>query len=829
MDTYDSTNYQLMYEKVCRIKEISQTSDGFAAYRSAYCAIYPAVCFDIDGTLTYKDKETKNSLAESLVPLVARHVPLCFITGRGKTSTLRFLWELKSYVLASNKTLTENHFRRWSCITNNGYMLFTSDNIRNPGFLSDSIPLVDSQVKTAYLKSKKILQEKCAKILSKALDFSASEIISWSNNSIGENSLRFPFRSDSPFEISKEVIKELEQVVSQYGLPDFGVSQGLYKGKQPVVEVSMTTKGHAIDFVEKYLGIPKNKMLRIGDQGDYSGNDYDMLHSTSGFSVGSVSGYPTGCWPIVTDRSEDSESLTGVCGVMHLIGTLKIFPAICLEKPDRSIVVPRLALSEKQSLQINRQNHKYYEYFLRNSFKNDSISWNIWDYIDQQTGGFVIQEFEYELLKSAQPDHLLFKIYDQHHCQQSFPKRPRLSFAMKTDSGLLLRGPLNYYYGLAYKNVKCSNLNKNFLLRLNQNRINFFNHCHRVLSTCYNLDISDSVTRRVLLGIMDSIRDYFLFVLNVMLQDSDNSANKLVIYSEQNNRFFRVYQLAKENLAHMYKCLTDKIDLNFIPNFKEFLASRVIPEVKANEKYFNALPGGYDYTKGCRVWREIDSFYENLIAADSSTDKLLFSSNLSEKEIFLYGIRYGSLELPIIVSMLFDIKYKYPNTNCNVGAISLVSNYLENHKNALPDTAKIVYNQDLNLCDENCFHILMDDNLTTGRTLQVASNLLVNAGIYVDGIFVVRYPALNRVEHMFLPSHGAPDPGLFWEFIYGLTSPTPYTRLNYPGSCANNPDSEYVDEIGEFNKTRSYVLGLIFKNWLYSPASEAAELYSLSH
>lgn len=41
----------------------------------------------------------------------------------------------------------------------------------------------------------------------------------------------------------------------------------------------------------------------------------------------------------------------------------------------------------------------------------------------------------------------------------------------------------------------------------------------------------------------------------------------------------------------------------------------------------------------------------------------------------------------------------------------------------------------------------MDDNLVTGRTLQIAINLLVNADIYPEKIFVVRYPALNRIEH----------------------------------------------------------------------------------
>lgn len=116
----------------------------------------------------------------------------------------------------------------------------------------------------------------------------------------------------------------------------------------------------------------------------------------------------------------------------------------------------------------------------------------------------------------------------------------------------------------------------------------------------------------------------------------------------------------------------------------------------------------------------------------------------------------------------------------------------------------------------------MDDNLVTGRTLQIAVNMLVNRNIYPDRVFVVRYPAINRIKHMFLPNHGAPDPDLFWEYIYGLTSPTPYSRLNHPYSYKKKPTDMYLNELGEFNKTRTYVLDLLFKNGLYSPNGEVA-------
>ena len=82
---------------------------------------------------------------------------------------------------------------------------------------------------------------------------------------------------------------------------------------------------------------------------------------------------------------------------------------------------------------------------------------------------------------------------------------------------------------------------------------------------------------------------------------------------------------------------------------------------------------------------------------------------------------------------------------------------------------------------------------------------------------------------MFLPNHGAPDPDLFWEFIYGLTSPTPYTRLNHPYSYHKDPDDKYLDELGQFNKSRTYVIELLFKKWALCPAKHSSTKRLISH
>lgn len=816
-------NYEECYAAICEEKQIEQTVNGLRAYKSAMTSIYHAVCLDIDDTLTYSDIEEKKLIVDILARLTKRNLIICFITGRGKTNAFEFLDNLKTSILSYDNTINERQFCRWYCITNNGHMLFCYDFLNEAGFLGKSVSFVDTEVRKNYIELKSILQDEVATLLAKKFSISKEDIIKNSNASIGENSLRFPFASEYDTRIDDILIEELRGIVAKHTNYRFGVNRGIYhKNNKIVIEISMTTKGWAIDKFEEYLGIPKNKMVRIGDQGDYSGNDYEMLNSQCGFSVGKYSSSEVACWPVVQNIRFATDILTGVKGTTELLNTLKLFPTICLEKPSEDIYLPRLAMSESKNIAANRDTYDYYQNMLRYALTgSDKRILNVWDYIDEQTGAFYIHDAEYELLKAIKPDHILFRIYDS--CKGlTTSKQPRLKFAVKTDSGLLLRGPINYYCGLSFRNGSGTNITLGFLQRFNQNRIHFLKSCVNVIKSSGRIDIKDSIVRRVLLGIMDSIRDYLLVLINIHLQEYAGSKDRLYVFVPKDKELYELYNLAKQNLIYMYNCLFDNIDANFIWHFLEFITEKILTIARKSEKYFNSLKD-FDYKKGCRVWREIDSFYENIIAVDTSINKMLYECGFEKKEVLLYGIRYGSLELPIIAAMLFDVKYKYFDVKYSVGALCLKSNYSSNHDEML-DTKRTLSSMNRRGIDTNdYFHILMDDNLVTGRTIQIAVNMLVNRNIYPEKIIVVRYPAINRIKHMFLPNHGAPDPDLFWEYVYGLTSPTPYSRLNHPYSYKKNPDDKYLDELGEFNKTRTFVLNLLYKNGLYSLNGEVAQ------
>lgn len=119
---------------------------------------------------------------------------------------------------------------------------------------------------------------------------------------------------------------------------------------------------------------------------------------------------------------------------------------------------------------------------------------------------------------------------------------------------------------------------------------------------------------------------------------------------------------------------------------------------------------------------------------------------------------------------------------------------------------------------------MLEDNILTGRTLQVVINNFIDNGIYIDKLIIVRYPTLNRIEHMFIKhGHGAPNVDLFFYKIIGIISPAPYSKFN--GVYENrNKNNLYKDELGVFNINREKILRYLYKNKDFAINSEVQYL-----
>ena len=167
----------------------------------------------------------------------------------------------------------------------------------------------------------------------------------------------------------------------------------------------------------------------------------------------------------------------------------------------------------------------------------------------------------------------------------------------------------------------------------------------------------------------------------------------------------------------------------------------------ANEFRLNFIkqPEKENYSKDFRAYREIDNFAENFITCSLTLQK---DSNIFNKGIC--GLCYGGLELPIIMKSIDDrindvsiLKFNKSVTGY-AKKQSLELRFFDIFKTGGIELFGI---------DKQKEYIILDDNLLTGKTMQLAITTFYDIGIDVDKIVAVRYPGVNRISQMIMPNH----------------------------------------------------------------------------
>ena len=117
---------------------------------------------------------------------------------------------------------------------------------------------------------------------------------------------------------------------------------------------------------------------------------------------------------------------------------------------------------------------------------------------------------------------------------------------------------------------------------------------------------------------------------------------------------------------------------------------------------------------------------------------------------------------------------------------------------------------------------LFDDNVLTGKTLQLAINSLYDCDINVKNICIVRYPSINRIDQMFLNNPCAIDYHLFFDYIYGLCFSSPYSWKD-DDWINKNGNIDYTDSLGVFDLNRKKIIECLIKNHNFNVNSEVGE------
>lgn len=472
---------------------------------------------------------------------------------------------------------------------------------------------------------------------------------------------------------------------------------------------------------------------------------------------------------------------------------IKNIPQVTLNNIDKATYVSQLAEIERQISAYKNVVRFGISNSIRQAFGIDGDCFSIFD---KRAGGVLFKDWEWERIPDTNPLKQLFET----------KKEGQQVYSLDTDEGRILRGADTYYYFLTNKG-KSQKLNVEMVCEWAKNNLTFLDKSFDCLSSSKKFDVN---SRRLLLGILDNVRNISLIMLNTSIVKQANAKSAILgLTSNANNEEIEKWSEICKNVAKSMKtlCFTRNLDDTFYSNSRQ-LIDNVRKSLTADMKSVVANPNSINLDKSFRSYREIDNFIENYIALHHALNQIKESKpEVLNRQINFIGATYGGLELPFIANEILD-------SEILMSAIILQSKYKDRNPNDYLNTHLDTHN----LKEKNSqYNILGDDNVLTGKTLQSIINLLFTNDIPVQNITIVRYPSINRVNQMVLEDY-AVDTSKFFNYIQGLVFTSPYTKLK---DIRSDP---YLDELGIFNKDRRRLLEYLYKNGRYTENSEVADI-----
>lgn len=767
----DADFYRAYAEAIADDKPEAEMDALAQALDDAFNSVYRLVAFDVDGTLTpTASPEVDADAARLIVSLLERGVEVLLVTGRGRTATRDAAKQILQLERVPARVL-----QRLSAITNNGLWLLES---------GPDGPLLERELQ---LDAGFSLGPVTAGVVEQLDGLGITPVVHPHRVGTSEDGA---LRVELPSEDAQ--VQALEHLALRFKDDGINVTSGRY-GNVFTLDLTSTDKRAAIDYVAARRGIDSTMILRLGDRGSEGENDWAMLDSPAGFSVGSCSESPKGCWPVL---DQSFQRVTELSGTTALLDGVLMFAPLSVAPKDPQQVLDDLLLVEKAAQRRSRVLRADLTARLRmraRSFASEvelpGSQWSLLevsDLYDPWSGAVRLRDWERPDVSDEFAD-----LFDLPLHEVPPPStEPVATWAMWCDGGLLLRGP-SYYVGLLRKDATFDELRST----------------HSVFLTAAGAALNESAHReftllewKLVLGVIDQTRNLGLAaLLAAFYADAPSDAERV--------------QMWLVELAALHATLLVGIDETW---------SEVVDQVCQATSALLELVGGLAPSVGEQslyAHRECDFFLENLLAAESAVRGLRESGQWKRSiDALAIGLANGGAELPSVLSAVAR------RTGAVVGGGLLrLSTYgeakLGRHGSQIREgDAKYVRELRNDLGRYMEFGdagtagarvvILCDDNMTTGTSLQHARDVILLRGDQVTGAAVVRYPSANRAVHMNLPGHGFPAPAALSSFVRGLVSPAPYTRLVVPG---DSDADRYRNRYGTFNKAKDRLERLIGK------------------
>lgn len=795
-------------KKTAKLKgsSLAETKKLEKTIQKAFGRVYRAVALDVDGTIT---EPATSKLSGEMVVIISRllekGIPVILISGRGRTS----LRAAATQVRRESK-ISDWYLRRLQCVCYNGLIRLYTKTSKPDKFLElEDFLFETSKEQRAILEAYKSENEKYVVKFSSKIGY-----------------LRIRADVDGFVErVPRNLSGLAEKLGNLPGSESWFISRSLYEG-QFWWTLTPKDKSHALERIAKRLGLPSSTILRIGDSGGENGNDESILNCDSGFSVGSVSEIHNGCLPIF---SKSGEQLRGADGTQRIISTVKIFPPLSLQAENPESIEKRIAdltgfeklvtaRSRIEAKTIDAEIDGKHRSLLPTGARlraDELLCAN--DLFDIHSGAVRMRFWELEELAENSPASISAFGLPQNLAELDKFNSTE-SFALFSDTSLLLRGPV-YYWSLTAELLKKTR-RKGRPLRTSKS-LRSFCDLHRTHMVAILAVLRESwysgyglCQLKVLLSILDQIRN---LAITILYSDfSFREKGGMVVYNHS--------QLGRVIFMYLCDCADVISKILFNMDFTWGMAVRrvsgliekVVVTLQSSllESFF-----GHADSKSNEVFkfRECDHFIQNFSALSIAFRDFARHEVIgADSKLVTYGLVYGGFELPAIAQVVgarlgISVVPKvarvslYGNKNLQRRKIYQADQeYVEKLKNGV---FEVTYTSNGRSKIIDC--IILDDNCTTCSTLQLARDALVSKGLFVRGCIAVRYPSTNRLLHMGMASHGFPDPENLLSFVRGLVAPSPYSRLLRPG---RGKHLAYVDETKVFDKSKNRIARYITKH-----------------
>jgi|GEM_PF-3405294 len=602
-------------------KGLEIDSPGFeslhTSVQSAFRRVFRAVAFDIDGTLTKLDShEIDPTVAHAVAGLLQRGVHVFLVTGRGQTST-----RLAARFIRDETRISSWYLRRLACVALNGVIFLATNGQGEADFLGTEETLVEDI-------------PDCGRLIS-AIEAAISHLPSVKVEP-KTHSIRIVVRLAHELD---NVRRLLEQTLSPWieTCSDLCLSSGKY-GPVYSLSLSRSNKRAALELIAKRLGISSDFILRIGDQGQEGGNDYELLDSSSGFSVGEVSKSFSGCFPVFDD--DFKAGMRAAEATRTLTSQVNLLPSISLssvwtDSNYRELMTfGKLAVtrSREEDYTTTQRLQVKLRYLIGSTSPHGVTSQlRIDDIFDPLSGAVRFRDWEFLELPSQSPATLFFSAK-----LRSAPRKaraPHLAWSMYSDTGRLLRGP-NYYYALS---------------RAGTTDLKEYFDIVTALVDSAQAGIASLISEQPTLGLFklllayaDNLRNAFIQLQHLaFLRDLSRPELSFTTTSKA------YHGLLYPHTAQHFRILLNP-DWAWRAGLQRYV--RALGSIRsAFESLCTTLLSTPELSgSSIRDWRESDHFLQNVAAVQLGLHEFLQRGELLQSSAIGCGLVYGGTELPAI-------------------------------------------------------------------------------------------------------------------------------------------------------------------------------------